>query len=70
MNDISISFCPTRNQPVQDQVGGFSTRNRPVTVTGLPVRVAGRWWSISGELDYHQNASKHGKILPNPMKIR
>ena len=63
-------FCPTRNQPVQDRVGGFSTRNQPITVTGLLVRVASGWWSISSELDYHQNASKHGEILPDPTKIR
>ena len=26
-------FCPTRNWPVQDRVGGFSTRNWPITIT-------------------------------------
>ena len=57
-------------QPVQDWVGNFSTRNRPVTVTGLLVRVAGEWWLVSGELDYDPNASKHGEILPDPTKIR
>ena len=57
-------------QLIQDQVDGFSTRNRLVTVTGLLVRVAGRWWLVSGELNYHQNASKHGEILPDPTKIR
>ena len=28
----------------------------------LSVRVAGGWWSVSGEPDYHRNASKHGEI--------
>ena len=57
-------------QPVQDRVGGFSTGNRLVIVTGLLVRVADGWWSVSGEHNYHQNASKHGEILPDPTKIR
>ena len=46
-------------------MGGFSTHNQPVTVMDSSVWVAGGWWSISGELDYHQNALKRGKISPN-----
>ena len=62
-------FCPTRNQPIQDQVGGFSTHNRPVIVTNLSVRVASGWWSVSGEPDYHRNASKCGEISPDPARF-
>ena len=50
-------------------MGSFSTCNRPITVTGLSVWVAGEWWSISGEPNYHWNALKHGEILPDPSKI-
>jgi len=32
----------TCNRPVQDQVGGFPTRNRPVIIMGLLVRVSVR----------------------------
>ena len=55
-------FFPTRNQLVQDWMGGFSTSNRPVTVKDLLIQVADGWWSVSGEHDYHRNASKHGEI--------
>ena len=43
-------------------MGGFSTRNRPITVTDSSVRVAGGWWSVSSEPDYHQNALKCGEM--------
>nr|POE90710.1 hypothetical protein CFP56_78840 [Quercus suber] len=32
-------------------MGGFSTRNRPVTVMDSLDRVACGWWSVSGETD-------------------
>ena len=46
-------------------MGGFSTHNQPVTVMDSSVWVADGWWSISGELDYHRNALKRGKISPD-----
>ena len=57
-----LGFFLTHNRPVQDQVGGFLICNRPVTVTGLLVWVAGEWLSVSGETDNHQNLLKRGEI--------
>ena len=32
------------------------------------VRVASGWWSVSGEHDYHQNASKRNEISADPTR--
>ena len=49
-------------QPITDWVGGFLICNRPVTVTGSLVRVAGGWLLVSGETNNHQNLLKRGRI--------
>ena len=59
-------------QPVTVQVGGFSTRNRPITVTDLSVRVAGGWWLVSGETDLTgilRNAARSCQIHPRSDEI-
>ena len=53
-------------------MGGFSTRNRPITVTDLSVRVVSGWWSVSGETDLTgilRNAARSCQIHPRSDEI-
>ena len=65
---LSIRFLMGRAVHGSGGSGFCPTRNRPVTVTSSSVQVADEWWSVSGELDYHQNDSKRGEISPNPAR--
>ena len=40
----------------------FSTRNQPITITDLLVRIVSGWSSVSSEPNYHWNPSKRGEI--------
>ena len=55
------SLCPTRNRPVRDRVGRFSTRNRPVKRVGFRGSVCRRVASVSGEAKTQRKTQKNGQ---------
>ena len=54
-------LCPTRNRPVRDRVGRFSTRNRPVKRVGFHGSVCRRVASVSGEAETRRKTQKNGQ---------
>ena len=53
------SLCPTRNRPVRDQVGRFSTRNWPFKRVGFHGLVCQRVASVSGEVETRRKTQKN-----------